>query len=92
MSSSLSPEVAVRSYVKAVTALPEVAQKQGFHPPLAVGVQDAARITGVSVDWLNQMRSKGTGPRFCKIGRRALYLVSDLESWLADHLQPVRAA
>ncbi len=49
---------------------------------LSVGVHEAARITGLSVDWLNQMRSKSTGPRYVKVGRRALYLIADLEAWL----------
>jgi len=49
---------------------------------LSVGVEEAARLTGLSVNWLNQLRSKGTGPRYVKVGRRALYLVADLESWL----------
>jgi predicted DNA-binding transcriptional regulator AlpA len=65
-----------------VTTSSSVANSSGTTTALSVGVQDAARITGLSVNWLNQMRSKGTGPRYVKIGRRALYLVADLESWL----------
>lgn len=64
------------------------ASSTGAPVALSVGVEDAARITGLSVNWLNQMRSKGTGPRYCKVGRRALYRVSDLEAWLSQHLQP----
>jgi predicted DNA-binding transcriptional regulator AlpA len=80
--SSTTPIPVDASRNKATDVLPPVVKKEGFHPPLAVGVEDAAHITGLSVNWLNQLRSKGAGPRYLKVGRRALYLVADLEAWL----------
>ncbi len=59
---------------------------------LAVDTPEAARITGHSESWLAQMRSQGIGPRWCKVGRRALYRVADLEAWLDAHVQETSAA
>ena len=33
---------------------------------------------------LAQMRYKGTGPNFVKVGRRVLYRWSDVEKWIAS--------
>lgn len=41
----------------------------------------AAAYLGLSVNTLANMRSKGTGPRFIRMGR-IFYYQSDLEDWI----------
>ena len=41
----------------------------------------AAAFLGLSVSTLATMRSKGTGPRFIRMGR-IFYFQSDLEDWI----------
>lgn len=43
---------------------------------------DAAQILGVSTKTLEAMRQRGDGPVFRKIGRRVLYLESDLAAFV----------
>ncbi len=52
-----------------------------------LSVKEASNYTGLSCSTLNKLRCSGRGPRFAKIGRRVLYDISDLESWLAKHLK-----
>jgi hypothetical protein len=47
-----------------------------------LGEQEAARTLGVSVALLRFWRWKKIGPRFRKIGRRVVYVRSDLFSFL----------
>lgn len=45
--------------------------------------RDAARILGVSTSWLAKARMYGEGPRFVKIGRRAVrYPESSLREYI----------
>jgi predicted DNA-binding transcriptional regulator AlpA len=44
--------------------------------------RDAARIVGLSESTLAKMRLNGNGPVYCKLGRRVVYRVADLERWL----------
>lgn len=50
--------------------------------PHRLGVEDAAKYTGLSVSTLNKLRVFGGGPVFLKLGRRVAYDVADLERWL----------
>ena len=43
--------------------------------------RSAAAFLGLSVSTLATMRSKGTGPRFIRMGR-IFYFQSDLEDWI----------
>lgn len=43
---------------------------------------EAAKYVRCSSRTLEAFRLGGTGPKFVKAGRRVLYRVSDLESWL----------
>lgn len=61
-------------------------------PLLAVDTRTAAEMTGLSKTWLEQLRVKGLGPSWLKVGKRVVYRVTDLESWLAQHEHPRRAA
>ena len=49
--------------------------------------KEASNYTGLSCSTLNKLRCSGGGPRFAKIGRRVVYDVVDLNSWLANHLK-----
>lgn len=42
----------------------------------------AATVLKLSVYTLADMRCKGTGPRFTKVGRLVRYRMSDLQAWL----------
>ena len=52
-----------------------------------LSVKEASNYTGLSFSTLNKLRCSGQGPRFAKIGRRVVYDVADLDSWLAKHLK-----
>jgi predicted DNA-binding transcriptional regulator AlpA len=45
--------------------------------------RDAARRLLLSPRTLERLRVSGTGPRYCKLGRRVAYREADLESWIA---------
>lgn len=42
----------------------------------------AARQLELSVSTLAKMRLSGTGPDYCKLGRRVVYRAEDLEAWV----------
>ena len=56
--------------------------------PRAVSEEEAARFLGISRSSLRKGRMAGrraaqmSSPPFVKMGRRVLYLIDDLESWL----------
>lgn len=43
---------------------------------------EAARMLGLSASTLAKMRLNGNGPIYCKLGRRVVYRLADLEQWL----------
>jgi predicted DNA-binding transcriptional regulator AlpA len=43
---------------------------------------DAARFVGLSESTLAKLRLTGNGPAYCKLGRRVVYRLSDLDAWL----------
>ncbi|MEP5862487.1 MAG: helix-turn-helix domain-containing protein [Lentilitoribacter sp.] len=45
----------------------------------------AAAFSGLSVSYLNKLRSAGRGSPFLKVGRRCLYRKDQFENWLASH-------
>ena len=50
-----------------------------------LSVPEAATYVGVSVSYLNQMRTKGGGVPFIKMGTRVVYAIDDLNAYLAEH-------
>lgn len=48
----------------------------------AITAEQASEIYGLSKGSLANLRFARRGPKFFKIGRKILYKVSDLESWL----------
>ena len=53
--------------------------------PLVVDVTDAAHRLGLSKSALAKMRLAGTGPKYCKLGRRVGYRLVDLEDWIEQN-------
>lgn len=48
----------------------------------------AAQFLGISVRTLERYRVSGTGPRFCRLGRRLVrYREADLEEWVRRSLR-----
>jgi predicted DNA-binding transcriptional regulator AlpA len=51
-------------------------------PPLVYRTPGAAQYLGLSPSTLEKMRIQGTGPRFTRLGTRAVgYLVEDLDAF-----------
>lgn len=50
--------------------------------PALVSSPDAARYLGLQEGSLRQMRMRGEGPRYYKIGRAVRYRISDLDKWI----------
>jgi predicted DNA-binding transcriptional regulator AlpA len=50
--------------------------------PKVVTAKMAARYVGLSESTLAKLRLNGNGPVYCKLGRRVVYRLGDLEQWL----------
>lgn len=58
-----------------------------------VDEKKAAEKLGVSVHTLRAWRFQGKGPVYTKLGRRVLYLPTDLDSYLEScRIQPINVA
>jgi predicted DNA-binding transcriptional regulator AlpA len=55
--------------------------------PLVLDTTQAASRVGLSVSTLAKLRLSGNGPVYCKLGRRVVYRVGDLDDWLTDCLR-----
>ncbi len=53
------------------------------HNPLVIDASETAKRLGLSISTLAKMRLYGTGPTYCKLGRRVVYRLEDLEAWIA---------
>lgn len=53
--------------------------------PRGVNSVDAALVLGISSSALAKLRHYGRGPAYCKIGRRVVYRLADLQDWLDAH-------
>ena len=55
--------------------------------------RDAARLLGVSESFLNQLRVRGGGPGYVKLGRKVVaYNADDLQAWASQRLQTSTSA
>ena len=54
-------------------------------PDLATPVQ-VAEVLHTTASGLAQMRYRGDGPRFVRLGRRVLYRWTDVEQWLNESM------
>jgi predicted DNA-binding transcriptional regulator AlpA len=50
--------------------------------PKVVSAKVAAHFVGLSESTLAKVRLNGNGPVYCKLGRRVVYRVADLDQWL----------
>ena len=48
--------------------------------------REAAQYTSISVKQLENMRRRGDGPRYCKVGRLCRYPRAELDRWMGRHL------
>jgi len=56
------------------------------HEDIALPQPDAARYLGMSESFLAKSRCYGSGPRYCKLGRRVAYRKSDLDAWREERV------
>ena len=49
---------------------------------LTLTTRQAAERLGLAPSTLAKLRINGNGPTYCKLGRRVVYRVADLEEWL----------
>lgn len=68
----------------ALQSVPDMLLKVLELEPVAVNVNKAAQMVGLSVGTLNDMRIDGDGPPFVYIRGSVRYLVADLRAWVAD--------
>ena len=73
-----------------VESRPVVASPEQLQP-LAVDLQNAARLCGVSDSHLEKFIRAGDGPPVVWIGGRRLFLVKSLERWLQEREQGGRS-
>jgi len=50
--------------------------------PLVLDASETAKRLGLSISTLAKMRLYGTGPAYSKLGRRVVYRLEDLETWI----------
>ena len=55
---------------------------RNFISPSALNTESSGIYLGVSGSLLRKLREEGIGPRFCRIGTRVVYRVSDLDEFL----------
>lgn len=62
-----------------------VAAVSGPLAPAALPPDEASVYSGVAAKTLANWRSLGVGPTYVRVGGRVVYMVSDLDAWLAAH-------
>lgn len=64
--------------------------KNQSREPEYVDDRDLARLTPIKrVTW-QQMRARGTGPPWYRLGRRCIYKLADVRAWIEDHVRDRR--
>lgn len=53
---------------------------------MAVDTKGAAERIGLASKTLENMRTRGDGPQFMKLGRAVRYRIADLDAWMAARL------
>jgi predicted DNA-binding transcriptional regulator AlpA len=56
----------------------------GLVPKAPLDAKGAAQYLGLSTSYLNRLRVDGGSPPYAKLGRRVVYFIDDLDTWLAD--------
>ncbi|BCO08591.1 hypothetical protein GF1_09670 [Desulfolithobacter dissulfuricans] len=66
------------------TRKPRIRKVRRKLQPIALNGSDAGRYLGISESMMRKMRSDGSGPPYKTIGRKIVYLRSDLQQWLEN--------
>ena len=75
-------EKAQRAYTH-LNTLKEISEKSRQNKmPILITKEEAAELLQISVSHLGQLRHRGTGPRFTKIGNAIYYNVPDLLDYM----------
>src|SRR5262249_7757376 len=53
---------------------------------LTLTVCEAAKMLGLAPSTLAKLRLNGNGPAYCKLGRRVVYRMEDIEAWLQSRV------
>ena len=53
--------------------------------PSVVDERGAATLLGIAPATLRNIRSQGRGPKYCRVGRRVVYRVRDVDAYLDAH-------
>jgi predicted DNA-binding transcriptional regulator AlpA len=48
--------------------------------------REVAKRLRLSERTLERLRVTGDGPPFCKLGRRVLYRLADIDTWITTHI------
>lgn len=54
--------------------------------PITLTAREAAEFLGLAPSTLAKLRLGGSGPVYCKLGRRVIYRQQDLASWLESRV------
>ena len=49
---------------------------------IGLDTKNAANYIGVSDSLLNKLRQTGDGPKYCKVGKKVIYLTQDLKRFI----------
>jgi predicted DNA-binding transcriptional regulator AlpA len=63
-----------------------------LNTPVVTDEQGAAALLGIAPATLRNQRSQGRGPKYCRLGRRIVYRVSDVSAYLDAHVVDPEAA
>ncbi len=53
--------------------------------PSVVDERGAAALLGIAPATLRNLRSQGRGPKYCRVGRRVVYRVRDVDAYLENN-------
>ncbi len=53
---------------------------------VAVDTKGASERIGLAVKTLENMRTRGDGPQFMKLGRMVRYRIADIDAWMAERV------
>lgn len=59
-------------------------------PRLQLGLEDAAAALALPLSTLEQLRAKGEGPLFYRVGRRVFTTVDLIREWQASQIETAR--
>jgi predicted DNA-binding transcriptional regulator AlpA len=54
--------------------------------PIALTAGEASKLLGLAPSTLAKLRLSGSGPAYCKLGRRVVYRREDLAAWLESRV------